>query len=326
MPRPLFVLGVRRSGTTLLRVMLDRHSELAVPDESYFVPQVADRHRGRIDVEAFSEDLRRLTTLREWGVDPEAVRARLRPGATVGEGIAAVYQTYADRQGKTRWGDKTPMYMEHLTLLERLFPGAQYVHLIRDGRDAALSFLAVPWGIMTGTWAHPRDAEGFACQWRTEVGAARALGRRVGEERYLEVRYEQLVAEPESVLRRVCTFAGLDYEPAMLDYAGALDLTSKPHQQSLARAPTPGLRDWRAQMRPVDLAAFERIAGDLLLELGYEVSTPAGRRAPDRRARLALASYEAKVLAWRAASFALRRSPLWRRRHPPLTTASPRTP
>ena len=60
------MLGVRRSGTTLLRVMLDRNAELAVPDESYFVPQLARRHRGAVDVDAFLDDLRRLPTLVEW--------------------------------------------------------------------------------------------------------------------------------------------------------------------------------------------------------------------------------------------------------------------
>ena len=82
---PVIVLGVRRSGTTLLRVMLDRSSELAIPDESYFVPQLAHRHRDVVDPDAFLDDLRRLPTLAEWGLEPGAVAARLRPGMTAGE-------------------------------------------------------------------------------------------------------------------------------------------------------------------------------------------------------------------------------------------------
>jgi hypothetical protein len=318
MAPPLFVLGVRRSGTTLLRVMLDRSPELAIPDESYFIPQIADRHRGRIDVEAFLDDLRRLPTLREWGVSLDAIARRLQPGATLSAGIAAVYEAYAEARGKRRWGDKTPMYMQHLRLVERLFPDAIYVHLIRDGRDAALSFLSVSPGIMTETWAHPRNAAGFACQWRTEVLCARALGRRAGERRYLEVRYEELVAEPEAVLRRICDFAGLRFEPAMLEYPGAVDVSTKPHQQSLARPPTAGLRNWREQMAPSDVEAFERVTGDLLAHLGYELagSPPAG---PGLAERLRLAGYRIRTTAWRAASFAVRRSPLWRRRHPYVT-------
>ncbi len=194
-PDPVIVLGVRRSGTTLLRVMLDRNARLAVPDESYFVPQLARRHRDWLDPAAFVDDLRRLPTLVEWGVSYEDVAPRLRPGMPTGDAIAAVFETYAAERGKSRWGDKTPLYMQHLSLLERLFPDARYVHLIRDGRDAALSFLSVPAGIMTKGWGNPRDAAGFACQWAIEVRAARGLGARVGPGRYLEVRYETLVAD-----------------------------------------------------------------------------------------------------------------------------------
>ena len=201
---PLLVLGVRRSGTTLLRVMLDRHSELAVPDESYFVPQLADRHLRHVDPDDFVDDLRRIDTLAEWDVPLDKVRARLTERMPIGAAIATVYAVYADERGKPRWGDKTPMYMQNLRLLERLFPDALFVHLIRDGRDAALSFLSMPKGLMTETWMQPRNVAGFACQWRTEVKAAQRLGRRVGAERYLEVRYEELVGDVESELRRIC--------------------------------------------------------------------------------------------------------------------------
>jgi hypothetical protein len=315
-PPPLLALGVRRSGTTLLRVVLDRHSQLAIPDESYFVPQLAGRRRARIDVDAFVDDLRRIPTLREWGVSVEDVRARLTPGMPVGQAIAAVYETYAAQHGKSRWGDKTPMYMQHLPLLERLWPDARYVHLIRDGRDAAVSFLGMPEGIMTRTWAHPRTASDFACQWRAEVNGARALGRRVGPGRCLEVRYEALVADPAAEVERICVFAALPFEPAMLDYAGRVDVSAKPHQQSLTRPPTPGLRDWRSELRPEDVAAFEAVAGDLLTELGYETAFDR-RRSLSAHARRA--SYRLRVGAWLAASGALRRSPAWKRRHPPLS-------
>ena len=309
---PLLILGVRRSGTTLLRVMLDRHSQLAVPDESYFVPQLADRHLRRVDVDDFVDDLRRLSTLADWDVPLDRMRARLRDGMPVGEAIGTVYAVYAEERGKPRWGDKTPMYMQNLRLLERLFPDALYVHLIRDGRDAALSFLAMPRGIMTETWMQPRTPADFACQWRTEVAAARRLGRRVGP-RYMEVRYEELVAEPEPVLRRICELAGLEYEPSMLDYPGNVDVSAKPHQQWLMQPPTEGVRDWRTQMSARDAAAFEGVAGDLLRELGYETSS-----TRDASGRAHLAWYEARALAWRGTSFALRRSFLWRRRHPVL--------
>jgi hypothetical protein len=316
-PPPVLVLGVRRSGTTLLRVMLDRNPELAVPDESYFVPTLARRHGDRPDPDAFVDDLRRLRTLREWELEPHEIRERLRPGMSLGEAVAGIYEAYAAKRDKARWGDKTPMYMQHLPLLERLFPDARFVHLIRDGRDAAVSFLAMPEGVATRTWAHPESPAGFACQWRDEVGAARSLGRRVGD-RYLEVRYEELVVEPETELRRICEFAALPWDAGMLDYVGKVDLSGKPHQTSLARPPTPGLRDWRRELAEQDRAAFEAIAGDVLAALGYELTS---RRAGMREAvsaRLRRASYALRSRGWRASAAVVQRSPLWRRRHPRL--------
>ena len=315
MTAPLLILGVRRSGTTLLRVMLDRHSELALPDESYFVPQLAHRHGDRPDPERFVDDLRRLPTLREWGVELAAVAERIHPGMTLGEAVGAVYEVYAESRGKRRWGDKTPMYMQHLPLLKRLWPDARFVHLVRDGRDAARSFLGMPAGIVTRTWAHPRDVADFACQWATEVRAARTLGRRVGG-RYRELRYEDLVRDPEAALRQVCEHADLRYEPALLDYAADVDVSAKPHQQRLRQPPTPGVRNWRRELPRADALAFEEVAGDVLAELGYELLDDANARRRSAWGRGRLARYRALTAAWNAAAYALQRSPAWRRRHP----------
>jgi hypothetical protein len=298
--------------------MLDRHPALAVPDESYFIPQLAARHRGRLDADAFCDDLSRIGTIADWQLPLDRVRRVLPSDAGLADGLRAVYQTYAEERGKQRWGDKTPMYMQYLPLLERLFPDALYVHIVRDGRDAASSFLAMPSGIVTEGWAHPRSAAGFACQWRTEVAAARGLARRVGRERYQELRYEALAADPEGALREVCEFTGLDYEPAMLEYAGRVDLTGKPHQTSLERPPTPGIRDWRADMDERDVAAFESIAGDALAALGYPLADPDQSAGPGLRGRAQLLSYRSRTAAWRAAGQATARSALWRRRHPVL--------
>lgn len=310
---PLFLLGVNRSGTTLLRVILDRSSGIAIPEESRFIPLLARRHRGTIDAAAFRDDLRRIPELKRWGLDPDEVV--LRSGMTTAAAIAAVFDAYAAKHGKPRWGDKSPVYMRHLPLLERLFPDAVYVHLIRDGRDAALSFAQMPSGTYTRTWARSALPGDFARQWVTEVRAARALGRRVGPARYVEVRYEQLVTEPERAVRAACDFAGLPYDESMLEYAGTVDVTDKPQHRRLVLRPTAGLRDWRREMSPADAEAFEDVAGNLLAELGYErLGTP---RAQTRSA-ISLAAYRLRIGLWDAAAAAVQRSPLWRRRHPQL--------
>jgi hypothetical protein len=310
---PLILLGVSRSGTTLLRVILDRSPGIALPDESFFVPLLARRHRGKVDPQRFLDDLSRLPALAEWGLAPADVSPRLRPGLGAGEAIAAIFQAYAEKEGKPRWGDKTPMYMRHLPLLERLFPHAQYVHLVRDGRDAAVSFLRMPEGTFTRTWAHPESTAEFAALWRIEVEGARALGLRVGPARYHEARYERLVAEPEETVREICAFARIPFEPAMLEYAGAVDVSRKPHQQRLLQPPTTGVRDWRSELPEEDARAFEAVAGNLLADLGYEVLGE-----PETRSRGRLTWYRARLAAWNATAAAVQRSPLWRRRHPRL--------
>jgi hypothetical protein len=316
MAPPLIVLGVGRSGTTLLRVMLDRNSQLAIPYETFFVPQLAHRHGRRPKLDEFLEDLGRLRTLYDWGITAEDVRPRLREGMTTSAAIGAIFETYADRQGKPRWGDKTPLYMQQLPLLERLFPDAIWVHLVRDGRDAALSFLELPEGFTGKTWAQPRTVPQFAARWRTEVLAARRLGRHA-RSRYLELRYEDLVAEPERELRQVSEHASLPWEPEMLDHTRVSDAANMPEHRNLAQPPTPGLRDWRSQMSREDSLAFEQVAGDVLRSADYELVEPDGRY-PTARGRLELARFAALSRAWKATAAAYQRSPLWRRSHPPL--------
>jgi hypothetical protein len=305
---PVVVLGVSRSGTTLLKAMLDAHSQLAIPSESYFVPQLWDRHGEHPNPEHFVADLRRLERIRQWGVDPEDVRRRLPEQPTFAEAIEAIYKLYAESRGKPRFGDKTPLYMQHLDVLERAFPDARYVHIVRDGRDAALSLLAMRRRPRFNL-SRPRGVGDFACAWRSEVGAARRFGR---DHPYLELRYEDLVAEPEARLREVCAFLGLEYEPAMLEYHRREDPGLLADHPRLAQPPVAGVRSWREELSRGETELFEAIAGDLLVELGYERAYP----HPGRRARAAAAriGYAARRWTWGTALPLVRKSPAWRLR------------
>lgn len=310
---PVIVLGVSRSGTTLLKEMLDRHSALAIPSESYFIPQLWDRHGPRPDVESILADLGRLARVREWGVQPDDVRRRVSATPSFADVMRAVYGTYAEKRGKVRFGDKTPAYMQHLALLDRVFPGAQYVHILRDGRNAALSFVGMR-RRPRFNWARPRGLGAFACQWDYEVRAARRFGSTTADGRYLELRYEDLVAAPEPRLREVCAFLGLAFEPTMLEYYRGVDQSTLQDHPRLAQPPTESVREWRKQMAPDDLERFEAIAGGLLAELGYLRAQPVPSPAARARAALERASFRARLASWRTALVAVRRSPAWRLR------------
>jgi len=203
---PLIVLGVRRSGTTLLRVILDRSPGIAIPDETFFIPQLAHRHRGTVDPESFLDDLRRFPRLAAWGLSADDLACRLRRDLSIGEAISAVFDAYASSRGKPRWGDKTPMYMRNLGLLDRLFPDAQYVHLIRDGRDAALAFLDMPEDVVTKTWAHPRDPASAGSSGRPKASPRAPHARQRSGRRW---RTRSPLPAPAGARQRVRRLAGV---------------------------------------------------------------------------------------------------------------------
>ena len=310
---PVIVIGVSRSGTTLLKEMLNAHSDVAIPTESYFIPQLWDRHKRRLDVEALLADLGRIARVREWGVTPADVRERLPDAPSFSDVVQAVYRAYAEARGKSRFGDKTPLYMQHLDLLDRVFPGAQYVHLVRDGRNAALSFVSMR-RRPRFNWSRPRGLADFACAWRLEVTAARRFGRTTAAGRYLELRYEDLVAHPEPRLRNVCVFLGLGFEAAMLDYHAAVDPSTLLDHPRLSERPTADVRRWRDEMRARDAEVFEAIAGDVLSTFGYERAYPAPSRPARARGALVAAQYRARLRSWRTAVSLARASPAWRLR------------
>jgi hypothetical protein len=285
-PAP-FVVGVGRSGTTLLRLMLDAHPRLAIPPETHFLPELIATGRTRMSA---AEAVEVIASVRQWndfGFGRAELEDALRPQEPLGaaEAIRGFYAAYAGRHGKERWGDKTPIYVESMPTIGEALSEARFVHLIRDGRDVALS---------RSTWSEgePPDPVKAARRWRRRIERAREDSRRVRH--YLELRYEDLVADPEAALRRVCEFVELEYDPAMLAYheraeerlseLGDLPATGgKDHRSGEDRlaihelTKEPPKREriarWRTEMSPEDLRAYEGEAGDLLAELGYETGT-----------------------------------------------------
>lgn len=280
----LFIVGVPRSGTTLLRLMCDAHPELSIPPEMGFIPTVAGL-RGRSD-ELRKAFLNAVTGMATWedaniGRAPFEQALREIEPFTVAQGVRAFYRLYAARFGKPRYGDKTPFYCLHMDGIEKLLPEARFVHIIRDGRDVALS--------QRGLWFAPGERiEELAHQWHTWITTARRLGRR--RRHYMEVRYEELVEDAPCVLRRVCDFAELPYDPQMERYyesAGErldevktmyrsdgtplITKAERIYNQRFTTQPPEVARiaRWRNEMDAETRAGFARVAGDLLKELGY---------------------------------------------------------
>jgi hypothetical protein len=212
--------------------------------------------------------------------------------------VSALYAEYGRRRGKPLAGEKTPDYVRRLPVLHALFPWARTVHIARDGRDVALSLLE--WADEDkgpGKFALWRDEPVAVCAlwWRWLVSTGRRDGRGLGPARYFEVRYEELVARPEQALRNVAAFLGVPFAPEMASYhEGKARPAPGRSAKSAWLPPTPGLRDWRAQMSGRDVELFEALAGDLLSSLGYERAAPAPTPGTAAVARACLRWWESE--------------------------------
>ena len=266
-----FIVGCGRSGSTLLRAMGDAHPALAVPPESHFIVPLAPTGRDSarpFDVPAFLDRLYASEHFDLWGLDRAGVAAALESGppSSYPDAVRRIFSLWAGAQGKDRYADKTPGYVLHIPTLARLFPEAVFIHLIRDGRDVASSFLELGW---------VDRIEDAALHWRLRIRRGRRAGRALPPGRYHELRYEELVADPAPRLRELCAAIELPFSSAMLDptvrAATVVGTTRHPsYHRRLAIPPTPGLRNWRVELSEQDIARFELLAGDTLAELGYE--------------------------------------------------------
>ena len=283
-PAP-FIVGASRSGTTLLRLMLDAHPDLAIPPETHFFPKVAWTGDGTLQPAENFLDC--LTTNRYWG-DHHFVEHQLRERVMsldpfdLGSALRCFYGLYAEQFGKRRFGDKTPYYLFHMTLIQASLPEARFLHIVRDGRDVALS--------VKGQWWGPQSVAQSALWWAQRIRAARLQARQVRS--CLEIRYEDLVREPEQSMKKICGFLDLPWHAGVLEYhrhaADRLsqfgDLTLGDgtvidaarrraiHERALTPPDPSRMGRWKSEMSAEERGQFELLAGPVLSALGYEVS------------------------------------------------------
>lgn len=285
MPRgagpPVFVGGCPRSGTTLLRTMLNSHPHLAVPHETKFVVQAWRRRnvfgdlssaQNRRDVARWILKTPKARFSRIGIPDDELVEAFAAAPPTLGSLMATCFAGYAERYGKPRWGDKRPSYAQNLDALFAMFPDAQFVHVIRDPRACVASM-----GRHWKGWG--RLASAVEIWERTERDMRRAV-RRLPAARITEVRYEDLVTDPRQTLEGLCTFLGLDQAgvPDMLAYHEGGDLpTGELHKNAAEPVSTGSLDLWREQLDEQDVAFVEDVLAEQLRRHRYEPSGTTAR-------------------------------------------------
>jgi hypothetical protein len=277
----LFIVGCARSGTTLLRRIVDAHPKIAITPEMHWLSHHLNyfKNQNRLVTPELVSELTEHKRFAQFEIPREEFEGLLGSGEPVPYPtfLNRVFGLYGKIKNKPLVGNKTSGYVRRIPTLHALWPQAKFVHIIRDGRDVCLSVLN--WNKADRTagryasWEEDPVAT-TALWWERKLRTAREDGARLGSSLYYEVRYESLISRPEQECHRLCEFLDVLYDDAMIRFAEGKTRTDLPSPRKTPKKAwlpiTSGLRNWRTEMPVKDVERFEAGAGNLLEELGYE--------------------------------------------------------
>lgn len=307
---PVFVLGCPRSGTTVLYHMLLSAGDFAVyrSESNVFnllVPRFGDL-RSRANREQLMDHWLRSKLFRVSGLDAAAISEKiLNDCRSGGDFLRIVMEEIAASQGMHRWADCTPDHLLYMREIKRQIPNALFIHIIRDGRDVALSYVKQGWSYPL-PWDRSERLAVAALYWEFVVQKGRRAGKALGAD-YHEVRFEDLVTEPQKTLTELGAFIDqrLDYE--VIRRAG-IGSVSQPNSSFLPEGDIGQFNPvgrWREKLAGAELANLEQVIGPILSDLKYPLSSPAASSSP-------------RALRLRATYNTMFTGKLWLKQHSPL--------
>ncbi len=216
-PYPFFIIGSGRSGTTLLRMILCSHSKITIPPETwYIIPLVKELPINKmLDRLQISRAIDIVTSHYRWpdmGISTKELISKINDLKVLflKDILNIIYDSHLKLHGKSRWGDKTPPYIQIVPELNALYPDAKFIHLIRDGRDVTKSFHDKRW---FGPFLHKNVKE-----WKSSINISATYKNKEYSNRIIEIKYENLVTNIEDVVRKICLFIDESFEPQMLQW------------------------------------------------------------------------------------------------------------
>jgi hypothetical protein len=269
---PFFIIGSGRSGTTLLRLILAGHSRIHIPPETWFILTLVEELplETILTLPQVERAVSIMTSDYRWpdmDIAPEVLH---RQAVTLKDPrlvdiIDLVYREHLARTGKPRFGDKTPAYFMIVPQLATLYPGARFIHLIRDGRDVAISLIDLDY-----EHYYQEDFE-----WTIVMHKRGALLDSHYSSQILEVKYEDLVADPSATVQRICAFLNEQFEPAMLDWTPLLDMVPECERHIHPKLSRPITGDrvgvWRTRLSAFECFAMEACLWRDLVQLDYQL-------------------------------------------------------
>jgi hypothetical protein len=258
---PFFIVGCGRSGTTLLRNLLNAHPDTAIPLESLFVIDYL-RSADRYSLDRLRQLLVNEPEIREWGLEIRS--ADLENCDSIEQCLGRIFELYASAQGKSRWGQKTPRFVRSLPLLLNSFPSAKFIHVVRDPRAVVNSLIRSD--------VHRSNPYHASRRWLMDVKAGLQF-----EEQHsagmLRVRYEDLVSNSGDVLDHILEFLELSRVAALDSTKLGTSEFSAFYDHIHANLDRPLTSEhaekWKRELTERDVQVVESICADLMSELGY---------------------------------------------------------
>jgi hypothetical protein len=217
-----FIVGTGRSGTTLMAQVMNANSKICVPGELQIAfeysnngARLAEVFSSKDNLQFQAKDYIKLVqqrcphNLQEYYDYRTFFQQRDYPIVSLKELLTEFYTDIAYSQGKSIFAEQTPWYGQNIELLSELFPQAKFIHMVRDGRDVAISFARTPW------WHN--DVNLNLERWEKEVNKIENDGAVILNGRMLTIRYEDLISEPDEIVKGACDFLDVPFEKEMLD-------------------------------------------------------------------------------------------------------------
>ena len=263
---PFLIIGHGRSGTSIIAALCRIYLGIGIGTESqFFIRYFKKLHRyGDLrrddNVTMLIADIcserffQRSHKFAEFKVDQEKAFNELRERTFSGV-LDAVFMQLATHLGTTRWGDKSPEYIHDLSILRQLFPNAQFVHMVRDGRDVAMSSIKEPVFSINNIYTAAKE-------WRKNIQLARDFLEQLPPEQFTEIRYEDLLTNPVETLELLLEFSGIK------DSDGAVREHIRTHIHEDIKANN--FNKWKTQLSESQIDLYEQVAGDMLRLYNYE--------------------------------------------------------
>jgi hypothetical protein len=279
--RPFFIIGCGRSGTTLLRTILNRHADIAIPLESLFIIDYLKAAASH-DISFLISMLVREPEISEWGIRPQV--EDFKGCQSISEVINQLHQIYLQAKGKKHWGQKTPRFVRETALLLEHFPYALFIHVVRDPRAVVSSLIHSD--------VHHSNAYHASKRWRMDVSKGLELEDK-HPQRVMRVHYESLVRDSENTIRKILEFLGFVYDPIILQQdESSVAEYSKFYQNihaNLDRNATDQYIDkWKDKLSSADIEVVEALTYRYMQRLGYNqvIDSPVLPRGYKEWARL----------------------------------------